>query len=72
MLSCKESTHLISEAQDRSLSFSEKAALKTHLLFCAGCRRYREQLGFLRTLCRQHTIHSKALGDGQADENSAP
>jgi hypothetical protein len=57
MLSCKESTHLISEAQDRSLSFTEKTALETHMLICVGCRRYREQMNFLRTLCQQHPAH---------------
>ncbi len=56
MLSCKESTHLISEAQDRSLSLAEKVALKTHMLICTGCRRYREQMSFLHTLCRQHPV----------------
>jgi hypothetical protein len=58
MLSCKESTHLISEAQDRSLSFTERAALETHMLICVGCRRYREQMGVLRTLCREHPAHA--------------
>jgi hypothetical protein len=57
MLSCKQSTHLISEAQDRTLSFTEKAALQTHLLMCSGCRRYREQTAFLRTACQQHPGH---------------
>jgi len=63
MLSCKESTHLISEAQDRPLSFTEKASLETHMLICNGCRRYREQMNFLRTLCRQHPVHPNAHPD---------
>jgi len=63
MLSCKESTHLISEAQDRPLSFTEKAALETHMLICVGCRRYREQMDFLRTLCRQHPAHPQTNSD---------
>lgn len=56
MLSCKESTHLISEAQDRSLSLAEKVSLETHMLICTGCRRYREQMSFLHTLCRQYPV----------------
>lgn len=63
MLSCKEYIHLISEAQDRSLSFTEKAALETHMLICTGCRRYREQMSFLRTLCKQHPAHPNAHSD---------
>jgi hypothetical protein len=63
MLSCKESTHLISEAQDRSLSFTEKTALETHMLICVGCRRYREQMNFLRTSCQQHPAHPHAHPD---------
>lgn len=58
MLSCKESTHLISAAQDRSLSFGERAALETHMLICVGCRRYREQMSVLRTLCREHPANA--------------
>lgn len=67
MLNCKETTHLISEAQDRSLSFTEKAGLETHLLMCSGCRRYREQMVFLRTLCRQYPDRLTANPD---QENS--
>lgn len=63
MLNCKETTHLISEAQDRSLSFTEKAALEMHLLMCSGCSRYREQTKFLRTLCQEHPTHLHASAD---------
>lgn len=60
VLNCKETTHLISEAQDRPLSFAEKTALRTHLLICVGCRRYREQTAFLRALCLQHPAHPRS------------
>lgn len=51
MLSCKESTHLLSEAQDRPLDLRERFALKMHLLMCKGCSNYRAQMDFLRAAC---------------------
>jgi hypothetical protein len=53
MLSCKETTHLLSEAQDRPLAFRERFALGMHLLMCKGCTNYRAQMDFLRQACRQ-------------------
>jgi len=54
MLSCKESTHLISESQDRSLKVQEKLALEVHLLICKGCRNYSEQMVFLQQACNMY------------------
>lgn len=54
MLSCKESTHLISATQDRPLTVAEKLGLRMHLLICTGCRRYRRQIDFLQQACRLH------------------
>lgn len=66
MLSCKESTRLMSHAQDRELAVSEKIGLEMHLLICGGCRRYREQMDFLHQACRQHPAHP-----GQTNETSS-
>lgn len=55
MLKCKEVTHLLSEAQDRELSVSEKLPLKMHLLMCQGCRNFKQQMSFLREACRSYT-----------------
>lgn len=54
MLSCKEATLRMSEAQDRDLSMTETLGLEMHLLLCGGCRRYREQMNFLHRICLQH------------------
>ncbi|MDP2107698.1 MAG: zf-HC2 domain-containing protein [Rhodocyclaceae bacterium] len=51
MLSCKETTHLLSAAQDRPLDLGERFALKMHLLMCQGCTNYRMQMDFLRQAC---------------------
>lgn len=48
MLSCKQVTHLLSEAQDRQLSMTERLPLKMHLLMCQGCRNFNRQMDFLR------------------------
>jgi len=53
MLSCKEATRLLSEAQDRKLVLPEKLQLEIHLAMCTGCRNYRRQMSFLREACRQ-------------------
>lgn len=54
MLSCKDATRLMSEAQDRDLAMTETIGLEMHLLICSGCRRYREQMDFLHQICQQH------------------
>jgi hypothetical protein len=52
MKTCAELTQLLSEAQDRKLSFAEKWATRTHLMMCRGCRNYEKQLNFLRNAMR--------------------
>lgn len=54
MLSCKEVTHLLSEAQDRKLNLSEKMHLEMHLAMCKGCKNFREQMSFLREACKRY------------------
>lgn len=47
-ISCKKATQLMSEEQDRDLSFAEWGALQAHLLVCTGCRAVSGQLKVLR------------------------
>lgn len=54
MLSCKEVSHLLSEAQDRKLNLSEKMHLEMHLAICRGCRNFKEQMNFLREACQRY------------------
>jgi hypothetical protein len=53
MLSCKEVTQLLSQAQERKLEFGERMQLTLHLAMCKGCKNYRTQMDFLRTACRR-------------------
>ena len=58
--SCKQASRLQSEAMDRRLSFFERLGLRIHLLLCAWCRRYGEQLKFLRSAAHQCESHEQA------------
>jgi hypothetical protein len=48
MLSCKETTRLLSQREDRKLAFGERVALRLHLAICDGCRNASAQFRFLR------------------------
>ena len=49
MLTCRETTRLVSQGLDRELAFGERVALRVHLAICTGCRRTNRQLAFLRS-----------------------
>ena len=51
-LSCKRASELLSEEQDRDLSFAEWTALKAHLALCLGCRALGAQFKTLRRALR--------------------
>jgi hypothetical protein len=53
MLSCKETTRLVSQGLDRELAFGERVALRLHLAICVGCRRAGAQMRFLRKAVRE-------------------
>lgn len=53
MLTCKESTRLVSQGLDRELAFGERVALRVHFAICLGCRRTRRQMAFLRQAVRE-------------------
>jgi hypothetical protein len=61
LLTCKESTRLVSQGLDRELAFGERVALRLHLAICLGCRRAGAQMRFLRKAVREvATIDLKA------------
>jgi hypothetical protein len=49
LLSCKETTRLLSQGEDRKLAFGERVALRVHLAICNGCRNVNAQFKFLRS-----------------------
>ena len=58
MLSCKETTRLLSQGEDRKLAFGERVALRVHLAICRGCRNVGDQFRFLRVAMK------RIAGDG--------
>jgi hypothetical protein len=48
MLSCKDSSRLLSQREDRKLNFGERVALRLHLAICDACRNASVQFRFLR------------------------
>jgi hypothetical protein len=53
VLSCKETTRLVSQGLDRELAFGERVALRLHLAICLGCRRAGSQMRTLRKAVRE-------------------
>jgi hypothetical protein len=54
MLSCKETSMLLSQAQERRLALRERIGLQLHLLLCDGCTNFRKHLDFIRTAVRRY------------------
>lgn len=54
MKSCREVTRLLSEAQERSLGLGERASLRLHLMMCAACRNFGQQMDSLRQISRAY------------------
>ncbi|MGA9396405.1 MAG: zf-HC2 domain-containing protein [Azonexus sp.] len=63
MLTCKNATQLLSEAQDRKLGLSEKMQLELHLALCKGCKNYGNQMKFLSQTCRRFVEEQKKDGE---------
>jgi len=67
-LKCREASALIAEGTDRELTASERWALRLHLAYCSSCRRFRQQLAFLRRLWTA-LERRLATGDVPLEEN---
>ena len=48
MVSCKEATRLLSQAEDHRLSHIERIKLRLHLLACVACSHFSRQLALMR------------------------
>lgn len=51
---CREASRLQSDALDQSLPLPKRFGLRVHLLVCKWCRRYGNQIRFLRQAVNQH------------------
>lgn len=52
---CREVHQLTSEGLDRELSVIERARVHMHLLVCAACRNFTDQMNLIRRAMRQLT-----------------
>jgi predicted anti-sigma-YlaC factor YlaD len=52
-LPCEEIAKLVSTSLDGDLAWTHRFAIKSHLLYCKACRRYRRQILLLR-----QTLHA--------------
>lgn len=59
--SCKQAARLQSEALARPLSMPERFWLRLHLLICSWCRRFAEQVTFLRSAAHQCPEQANAV-----------
>lgn len=48
MLTCQETSELVSQSLDNPLSFTARLKLKFHLMMCSACHRFNRQLWQLR------------------------
>jgi len=48
MMHCKHATSLMSQAQDRQLTLTERLRLRFHMVICNGCANYNKQLDIIR------------------------
>jgi hypothetical protein len=53
MKTCKEVHRLVIEGQDRKLPFTERIAVRVHLMMCGACRRFEAQMEFMRQALRR-------------------
>ncbi|WP_020167739.1 MULTISPECIES: zf-HC2 domain-containing protein [Methylotenera] len=55
MLTCRETTQLISKSLDRQLSWRERFAVRLHLCICKYCKRFSQQLVVMRNALNRMT-----------------
>jgi predicted anti-sigma-YlaC factor YlaD len=71
-LPCEGMSRLASESLDRDLGRLERVALRSHILYCAACRRYLRQIKLLscamRRLATRIEVDQPLPGPGLPDD----
>ena len=65
---CREAERLQSRRLDEDLALSIRSRLWIHCLMCSCCRRFGNQITFIRRLCREMPEH----GDDLARKHALP
>jgi hypothetical protein len=53
-MNCRNATRLMSEAQERPLTITERMSLKLHVLMCSSCHNFKDQMNTLRSITRAY------------------
>ncbi|MCP5160669.1 MAG: zf-HC2 domain-containing protein [Hahellaceae bacterium] len=53
-MNCRQATRMLSDALEDTLPFKSRAALKLHIVMCASCRNFGQQMGVLRQLTHDY------------------
>lgn len=53
MKTCKDTSRLISEGQERQLSLNERINLRLHVWMCNNCRRFEKQIIIMRKIMQR-------------------
>jgi predicted anti-sigma-YlaC factor YlaD len=56
VLSCRRASEMVSQSLDRRLGLVERWRLHVHLQACQACRRFSNQMAFLRRAVRRHPL----------------
>lgn len=57
MLSCRETSALVSQSLDKDLSRREHIAVALHLLMCSHCRKFKRQMLFMRKAAGRYSAY---------------
>ena len=65
MLTCKHTSRLISEGQERQLSLKERINLRLHVWMCNNCRRFEQQIVAMRKIIKSEWATGAATKNKQ-------
>lgn len=68
MISCRQATQLLSDAQEYQLPLKVKVKLKIHVTMCSACHNFEKQMRILRVTAR--TYAKGAISNKDHGENS--
>jgi hypothetical protein len=63
MLNCHDATFLMSQHQDRPLTFSERMKVRLHVTMCRGCTNFERQMPALRAAARSYAAPQQGNED---------
>jgi len=56
MLSCRETSELVSRGLDERLDVMQRLGVRLHLAMCSACRAFARQARFLHAACRAYAL----------------